>query len=138
MLAAAERYALDGLSLQQADGVLPEKDGPDVNYQALSLLYAARYVLVCRSSSLASRLLTMIRQALAWEVQHVDGQGQVALDGNTRTGVERARDGAIKNVEYRLLIQAICVAAAVIDEPQHREVARRLAQGRKWLGPPDD
>jgi hypothetical protein len=136
MLQVAEQFARDGVSLQRSDGVLPEKGGNDVNYQALGLLYAARYVVVCRSPALVAAVNSVIRRGLDWEATKVDRNGIVSVDGNTRTGVEQARNGQLKQVEYRLLIQSFSVGSMVVEDPHFNQVAYLLARGRHWLSTP--
>jgi len=133
LLTAAQAYARDGLALQTAEGVNPEKGGGDVNYQATGVLFAARYLTVCADSALRDDLAGMIAHALAWEAGKTDDTGTVDASDSTRTGLEAGRSGATKTVDYPTITQAFAFGSAVTGDASFGEVAARIAIGRGWV-----
>lgn len=133
LLIAAQAYARDGLALQTAEGVNPEKGGSDASYQAVGALFAARYLTICDDSTLRDDLAGMIAQALGWEAGEVDVMGVVDPQGSTRTGVEAGRNGATKTVDYPTITQAFVFGSIVTGDASFHEVATRIAVGRGWI-----
>ena len=130
--AAAEAYAVKGLSLQQPDGMNPELGGGDASYQTYGILLAERYLAVCPDAALSSRIRTMIVKGLAWEENFIDANGQISLAGSTRTPVEVTWTGTAKTIDYKTIIQAFSVATTLTGDPSYRVVAQQVALGRGW------
>lgn len=132
---AAVAYARDGLTLQQPDGINPEKGGFDVNYQMVGVLMAGRYWPVCGDAALREQLRTMMGRAAAFELTKMDNQGMLSAEGSTRMGHEPGRGGKIKTVNYKEMLQAFLLAAQITGDNRFRAAAERIAQGQKWLTP---
>jgi hypothetical protein len=132
---AAATYARDGLKLQRADGVNPEKGGYDVNYQMVGVLMAARYYAVCDDAELRTRLRGMMLRAGEFEMTKMDAQGVISIEGSTRMGHEPGRGGKIKTVSYKEVLQAFLLASQITGDKRFRACAERIARGQKWLKP---
>jgi hypothetical protein len=130
---AAAAYARDGLKLQRADGVNPEKGGYDVNYQMVGVMMAARYYAVCDDAELRARLRAMMVRAGEFEMTKIDAQGVISIEGSTRMGHEPGRGGKIKTVSYKEVLQAFLLASQITGERRFRAAAERIAVGQKWL-----
>ncbi len=88
LAAASARLVRDGVALQQADGVNPEKGGFDVSYQAVGLMFAARYYTVCDDPSLRKSIATTLSRGLKYELTKIDAEGQIDVAGSTRVTSE--------------------------------------------------
>lgn len=128
----AAEYAREGLSLQREDGVNPEKEGADVSYQAVGLLFAGRYYLTCEDTDLKARVRQDIRHGLEWESTKIGNDGTVDVEGSTRTAIEQGRTGKTKHVDFKNLVQSLVLGAAITGEPSFHSKAQRVAQGRGW------
>jgi len=132
---AAAAYAREGLELQRADGVNPEKGGFDVNYHMVGVLMAGRYYAVCRDAALRGKIRAMMQRAAEFEMTKMDSQGVLSTEGSTRMGRETGRGGQIKTVSYKEMLQAFLWAAQITGDQRFRACARRIAVGQKWLKP---
>ncbi len=133
---AAVASAAKGLARQTAEGINPEKDGFDVNYQSAGMLFAARYFPSCADASLQQRLREMIARGARWLAARVDATGELDADGSTRVnGQEHLRSGKIKGVNYMEMVQMFAHAARLTGESGFAATARRLAQRHAPIGP---
>ncbi len=132
MASHAQRYAEDGLSLQLANGVNPEKGGYDVSYQAVGILQAERYFVVCNDNSLRAQIKTMIQQASDWELGMIMNDGQVLVGDSTRVGNEKARSGKVKHVNTKELLQALSFATTITGDKRYRDKAAWVARAHNW------
>lgn len=128
----AVQWAEEGLSLQRADGVNPERDGFDPSYHMVGVLMALRYLPVCDDPGLRSRLRSMIRKAVAIELTRLQPDGSIDAEGATRIGKERGRSGVIKTVAYGEVAQAFVYGALAVPQPQWLEPAQRIIHYKKW------
>jgi hypothetical protein len=133
LLAAAAESARDGISLQLPDGVNPEKDGFDVSYQAVGVMFAARYYTVCEDPKLRDEIKKMITRALDWERTKIDAEGQVTVEGSTRVTTEVSRSGTAKTIDYKAIITALVMGSELTGRAEFREAAWRVARGRNWI-----
>lgn len=124
----AREYVRDGLSLQESNGVNPEKGGHDSSYQAYGILQAERYVLADQSSPLRGEALAMIKSGLDWEETRITASGEVSVSGNTRTGVEAGRNGRIKQIDYSAVQQAFIMGGLMVGDTEYQGVADRVAK----------
>ena len=125
----------DGLSLQRADGVNPEKGGYDSSYQTVGIIYAERWVTYFPHDPLTPQVATMIDKALAWEQTRILRTGEISSEGNTRTnGQEKNRIGKVKQVGPAPQIRAFAYWASVTNNPEWEAIARRIAQHYHQLG----
>jgi hypothetical protein len=131
--AAATPYIQDALSLQQPDGVNPEKGGGDVNYQALGLLMAARYLTVCSDAVLCQAVRTMIERGLQWELAKIDAEGNVSAVCSTRTEVERGRSGSLKTINYKEIVPALSAVYNTLGTPSAQTASQLIAIKRNWV-----
>ena len=129
----AEEYAREGISLQQQDGINPEKGGFDASYQSVGLTYAERYAVVCHDESLRRQILDMIVKGLRFEQSLIENDGSLSLSGSTRTPTETARSGKKKTVDYGMTVQAFSLGYQLTKEPSFEGTAELVAKGRHWL-----
>lgn len=130
---AAAESARDGLALQRPDGVNPEKQGFDVSYQAVGLLFAARYDTVCHDAALRASIRDMLQRGLAWTCSKIDADGAVQVEGSTRVTTELARSGAAKTVDYRAIVTALVYGARLTNRPEFYDAAGRVARHVHWI-----
>lgn len=128
----AAQWARDGLSLQQDDGVNPEKGGFDASYQMVGVLMALRYLPVCNDPELRQRLRAMIRLAAEPELARLQSDGSIDADGSTRVGRERSRAGIVKSVAYGEVLQALVYGAQALPKPEWIPPARRIVAYKGW------
>ncbi|WP_017316206.1 hypothetical protein [Mastigocladopsis repens] len=119
----------DGLSLQQKDGVNPEKGGYDTSYQMVGVVYAQRWVIYFPKDSLTPRVKAMIDKALSWEKTKILPSGEISSEGNTRTaGQETGRSRKVKKVDFKSAIRGFAYWASVTGDKKWEAIARRVAQ----------
>jgi hypothetical protein len=128
----SEEYARDGLSMQQSDGIDPEKGGYDVSYQAVGILMAERYYVVCSDSALKAHIKKMIALGCDWELTMITAGGQVTTGNSTRVGNEKSRSGKVKHVNTKELLQALSYATTITANPVYRERAVAVARANNW------
>ena len=124
----AHNYAVDGLGRQQPDGTNPERGGFDASYQGVGVVFASRYYLQCPDEAIRAALKTMIAKALDKEMTMIDPNGEVSLEGSTRTPLETGRSGKPKTMDYKVLLMALVSGEQVTGDPKYREVAERVAR----------
>jgi len=130
LMRSARDFAEDGLRLQQADGVNPEHGGSDTSYQAYGVLQAERYLIADPGGPLQGRVKGMITRALDWEVAHISDWGDVDESEDSRTGVEIARNGKVKKLDYVSLQQALTIGSSLTGDARYKAAARRVARAR--------
>jgi hypothetical protein len=135
MALAAERYAHEGLGLQTEEGINPEKGGGDVNYQAAGILFAARYYTVCTDAALRGRIRTMIEKGLRWELTNVDSHGDVSDATSTRAGKEKGRSGAVKKIDYKVIIEVFTFGSAITGDATFEKIAAKIDLEREKRKP---
>ncbi len=119
----------DGLSLQQNDGVNPEKGGFDSSYQMVGVVYAERWMMYFPQDDLTPKVKAMIDRALLWEKTRILPSGKISNEGNTRTGgQEIGRVGKVKNVDYSTVIRGFTYGECVNGDRQRGAIARKIAQ----------
>jgi hypothetical protein len=132
-IADARAYAADGLRMQMADGANPEKGGADVGYQMVGVVMASRYVAAEPEPALRQPVVAMIERAARWEALRIRPDGSVIVAGSTRMQIETARDGRVKGIPARSLIEGFVYAARLTGDASLRENAQRIARHRGWL-----
>jgi hypothetical protein len=128
--AAAARHAEGGILVQRADGVNPERDGFDAGYQAAGLQFATRYWFFCDNADLRARLAGMIERATDVLVSHLDEQGKMSVEGSTRIGKEKTRDGVTKNFHHAVLVNVLVHAAAITGRDDYLVLARKVGENQ--------
>ncbi len=125
----AQKSIASGLSLQQPDGVNPEKGGYDSSYQMASVLYAQRWLAYFADDELAPRVKAMIDRALLWEETRIWPTGMISSEGNARTaGQEIRRTGEVKEVDHRLVFRGFAYWAAATGEKKWATIASRIVK----------
>jgi hypothetical protein len=128
----SESYIRDGLALQWSNGVNPEKDGFDSNYQAVGLSYALRYYRLVASPELRVEMKPHLEKALHWLSNRIQPDGTILVEGNTRTGgQEKNRDGTPKGVNYTWVIRTLADWAMITGDEQYNRLADAVWQ--RWL-----
>jgi len=130
--ARAALWAKEGISLQQPDGTDPERGGYDAGYQMAGVLYALRYLPVCKDAGLRGDLRAALRRAVAPELARQRPDGGIDAEGSTRVGLESARSGKTKDMPYHEIIQALVFGAQALPAPEWAEPAERIARNRGW------
>ncbi|GET43231.1 hypothetical protein [Microseira wollei] len=117
------------LSLQELDGVNPEKDGYDSSYQVAGVVYAQRWLIYFPNDPLAPRVTAMINKALTWAQTRILPTGEINSEGNTRTGgQETRRTGEVKQVDPRIVYRGFAYWASATGDCRWNAIARRIAQ----------
>jgi PKD repeat protein len=128
LMADAHFEIQDGLSLQGPNGVNPEAGGYDSSYQTVGLSLAELWTTYLPSDSLTSAVTTMINNGLAWEQTMILTSGQVSTVGDTRTGIELTRSGAIKGVNWGDVLDAFGYWSAKTGNHQWETKGQLVAQ----------
>ena len=124
------RHSLeDGLSLQLASGINPEKGGSDSSYQMVGVVYAEYWVTYFPNDLLTPRVTAMIDKGLTWEQTMILPTGEISREGNTRSGgQETARSGKVKQVDYKNAIRGFAAWASLTGNPQWTAIAQKIVQ----------
>ena len=103
------KFISEGISLQDTAGFNPEKQGYDCSYHAVGLLFAHRYFDIVANEKQKKELLNMFENGVNWLLKRIDNEGNINMEGNTRTGSnqEKTRDGKPKNVSYGSITNAL-------------------------------
>ena len=129
LLNYARQSLEDGLSLQLANGINPEKGGSDSSYQMVGIVYAEYWVIYFPNDLLTPRVTAMIDKGLTWEQTRVLPTGEISREGNTRSaGQETARSGKVKQVDYRNAIRGFAAWASLTGNSQWTVIAKKIAQ----------
>jgi hypothetical protein len=121
-MTAARTYTTDGLQLQTANGVNPEKGGADVGYQMGGVVMAARFVAAAPDPSMQRAVIAMIERAARWEAACIREDGTVDATGSTRILIETGRDGRVKGVPDHLIVEGFAYAATLTGNASFREI----------------
>jgi arylsulfatase A-like enzyme len=125
----AARYLI-GVALERRDedGVFFEGGGRDSSYNAVCLLMAQVIDLFMPDPRIAAAM----RPAMAWQLTRIHPDGEVSIEGNTRTGTgaERNRQGGVKTVNYREVGLALLYYGLREDEPELVALAGRVGAHR--------
>ena len=134
LMGAANERIEDGLKQLREDGTMPEKDGYDANYQAVSALFMARLL---SNELLSEEQRAALREALPKVLnraaQSVDASGEVDLSDSSRTANETGRSGAAKKLDHRSWAQAYIFGGKITGNAAHRETAKKVLAKRGWL-----
>jgi hypothetical protein len=126
--AEAARYVKAGLAKQRADGVLPERDGFDLGYQAVALRSAGRHWFVCPDEPVRRDLATFIAASTDLFFDRVAEDGALDLSDSSRHPHEPARSGRPKTVSRGLLVEAFLLARRITGEDRYGVLAARAAR----------
>jgi len=118
----------DGTHYVDLTGVNPEMGGFDANYQAAGLRYAALYWLHGGAANLKSSLVNMLTKGLIWEAPRIDAKGNIDITGSTRVGIERNRDGTVKQINQGEVIDAFAYGYQLTGSELFRVCNRRVGQ----------
>ncbi len=125
----SEEYIREGLALQLPNGVNPEKDGFDSNYQAVGLSYALRYYRLVATPELQSEMKPHLENGVRWLSSRVQPDGTISSAGNTRSGgEEKNRDGTPKGVNYTWAVRTFADWALMSGNKHDDELARQVWQ----------
>jgi hypothetical protein len=77
-------------------------------------------------------MMAAMRRGAEWEFGKIDADGEVSVEGNTRTGLtqERNKDGSYKGVNYGEIVQAMYYTCNLLKEPRGCDAGRRVFQKR--------
>ncbi|MDP2296025.1 MAG: hypothetical protein Q8M24_11260 [Pseudolabrys sp.] len=134
----AEKWARDGLSMQLADGINPERGGFDVSYQMVGVLFAMRYLAVCENPSLRRALRTMTRSAVEWELKRQSADGRIDAVGSSRVNIEHLINGRTKKVNYSELMQAFVYAALAVPDQSWLKAGELISKFQSETDPRTD
>ncbi len=115
LAAMALQSAQSGLNRQLQDGTFPEKGGFDINYNAASIMFASRYLMVCKDANMKALLLKAIHRAGERESQEVSEDGELSMIGSTRTGIDEKHDGSgdTKGFDTKGIVHALVYSGQV-------------------------
>jgi hypothetical protein len=128
LLAYSRKSIDDGLALQRADGVNPERGGHDSSYQMLGIVYAERWVSHFPNDGLTPKVVNMINKGLSWEKRMILPNGEIGTAGNTRTGPggEIDRSGKYKAVSHRSVLRGFSYWGNATGNKQWSDMANKL------------
>jgi PKD repeat protein len=127
LMADARSEISDGLSLQWSNGVNPELGGYDSSYQTVGLSYAELWVNYFPNDTLTPSVTAMINKGLAWEETMILSNGQVSIQGDTRTGVEIGPSGNVKGVDAMNVVNAFSYWYQLTGTMRAEQDAQRVA-----------
>lgn len=128
----AEYFIEDGIRLQRADGVFPEKGGHDSSYQAVSLIYLQRLTLLAPDDVRRVAWNGAAERGMKWLLGRLDEGGRVSVAGNTRTGSgqEVGRTGVAKKVNLPEVATALLYRGLITGDAAFEELARKVLARR--------
>jgi hypothetical protein len=129
----ADRFAVMALS-QYQNGVNPEQNGFDVNYQMVGILFAEHYYILTRNAQLREQTLAMLRNTLATELRHIGQNGVIDTSDSTREGHELTRGGKVKTPDIAAFLEALAEAGDLTGDPQYVDAAQRIVNGPEGHG----
>ena len=129
----AKKYLIEGLACQEKTGVNPEKDGFDVNYQAVGILFAEEIYALHLFPELAQPLRKMIQRGLDWELSRLKPDGSLNAEGSTRDGKERGTSGKIKQPDYPRVLLAFQYGSIITGERKFERAATSIAHLKKLI-----
>lgn len=104
-------YAHEGIRMTRGNGVWTENGGHDSSYQAIGLVYGARYLALLGTAAPSRAMHKALAVGEAWELSRVHRDGSIDRNGDDRTGPtcpERDASGTCKTVDL------IAVAGALM------------------------
>lgn len=128
----ARKYAHYGVKSQRADGVLPERDGFDISYQALGMKYASQYTALAPGSGLRSKIANMFQHAVPLFQSRINEGGEVDLDDSTRSA-ETGRSGRPKRFDRFNAMLAFTSGYQLTGDVAYRMLVQRLLRTRKQV-----
>jgi hypothetical protein len=129
---SARGLVADGLSLQRDDGAFPEKGGHDSSYHAVALIYLQRYEMLMQPGPWRESCHAATERGIQWLLSRIDSQGNVSVEGNTRTGAEQevGRSGIMKQINLPEVATALMMHAYRCEQPRHRALAEKVIKSR--------
>jgi hypothetical protein len=120
-------YDLAMKQYRPSDGVFIESAGGDSSYQAVNLLdLEYLYIDFDRAD-----VLTPFDKGLAWETRKIVSNGEISVDGNTRTGSGQEKAfGKAKGVNYNEVTEMFEIACLAMRHPEACPVAEHIHQYR--------
>lgn len=114
LVAASRRLIAHALKQRDAEGVFIEKGGRDSSYNVVSILFGQVLALHLPIPEFEAAL----PKAVAWQLTRILANGQVDVNGNTRTGVgaEKSYFGEPKEVNYGEVVQALTMYGLVRND----------------------
>jgi hypothetical protein len=129
LVSFSRTFISDGVALQLANGVMPEKGGYDSSYQMVGLMYAERWACHFPNDTVTPKVVAMINKGLAWEKGRILPSGEINAAGNTRTGVvtDVTRTGQIKLIDHRSVIRGFGYWASATVDRNLEAIALKIA-----------
>jgi len=122
--ASSRKLVAVAMARRDADGVFIENGGRDSSYNAVSLLMAQVLVFYLPDPDLDAALV----RAMAWQRTCIKPTGEVAVAGNTRTGVgKEIFMGQPKNVNYPEVALAFAYFGMVHGDAEALALAQKVA-----------
>jgi hypothetical protein len=126
---ASRDLASKALFRRDADGVFVERGGRDSSYNAVSILMAQHLILHLPMPDVAAAM----GPAVSWQLTRIAPNGDVSVEGNTRTGLgqEKDRSGTgIKKVNTREVALALIYHGLMYDRDEALQAGVRVAARR--------
>jgi hypothetical protein len=129
----SKEYIREGITLQQPDGVNPEKGGSDCTYQGAGLYYAECYYDIAADDGMKSALRPMLAKGYAWLKGRVLPDGTMDVSSDTRVGAapEKGRSGAVKKVNYGIIYRGFYHWSMISQDPEYAQLAEKVAKGEE-------
>jgi len=129
----SKNYVREGITLQQPDGVNPEKGGYDCSYQAAGLYYAECYYDLVADQEMKSVLRPMLEKGFTWLRSRVMPDGTMDVSGNTRVGggQEQGRNAAPKKINYGIIYRGFYHWSLISDDSNYAQVAQQVVKGEE-------
>lgn len=119
----AQKWLQEVLAKQTNEGVFPEKGGWDSSYQAVSCLNLMWLMMATQAEQLAPA----ISNGMRWLATRVSADGEISVEGNTRTGRGQERFfGQAKQVNYFEVALAFFYWGELSGERQYRVKAEAI------------
>jgi hypothetical protein len=114
------------LALQTVEGIFPENGGGDSSYQSVTLLKLTELAILM--PEYRAKLDRPLRRGFAWELARIGSDGEVTVEGNTRTGLGQEHYfGKPKAVNYPEVIRALALFGALERDSAVLDTAHQVA-----------
>lgn len=126
LVAQSRKLIAHALTLRDREGVFIENGGRDSSYNVVSILFGSVLALHVPLPEFEA----VLPAAVAWQLTRVLPNGEIDVNGNTRTGVGKEPDafGKAKTVNYKEVVLALTIYGLV-----HRDKSALAAADRVFV-----
>jgi len=130
--AEADQYLAEGVARLSAEGILAERGGFDISYQALGLKYAGEFFRMTDDAAQQESIRTLFEASLSLIMARINANGIVDMSDSTRS-TEDGRDGTAKTFDYRNAIRAFLSGYEITGNAEWLTLANVCFQHDKTL-----